>query len=488
MFELLLQADKSMSNGLLDQAERTYWRLIELDPTNAIALACLARISLKRGDGRLARTFADRAIGIDPDSIVARKVIHALEEGSAMPEDSSTPDINLRGAERLEALSRRRRSQLGGDEGGDEGGEGAESSGRARTSGRAKPVQPPAPAPAPTPGSMKPVRGRTQPDQLEPLPAEPLRERRKTGRLAATTAAAAAAAREPMHTRHEPHHAMPTGRRMFEPRPVNAAPDPFAAAEMAAAVAAVDAMDEPYETEPSVNLAADTADTADTAAEVAAEHAARGEANAEAAAEVQAAADVEDAAELEAAAEAEAEPVADAAHVMEAVDATGFGESVALRLAFLSSPIPEGPAEPESQAEPEVGGAPESTAAAEQPTSKPAAQPGPVEAVERYWWRHDPQQPAVAPAEPEAEAAQEVAETQAVREAMAIALLAQNVDDTAGEPGSVLEHKAATPDPAETEPQTHCAEAPPDANAPEEAPAEQDTAPRKRGLFRRFRG
>ena len=46
MFELLLQADKALAEGLLDQAERTYWQLIELDPTNAIAVAGLARVSL----------------------------------------------------------------------------------------------------------------------------------------------------------------------------------------------------------------------------------------------------------------------------------------------------------------------------------------------------------------------------------------------------------------------------------------------------------
>lgn len=369
MFERLIQADRSMSDGLLDQAERTYWQLIELDPTNAIAVACLARISLKRGDARLARTFADRAIGIDPDSIVARKVIHALEEGSALPEDSSTPDINLRGAERLEALSRRRSSQLGGDEGG-EGGEGAAWSGWARTSGRGKPAQLPAPVRAPMPGSVKPVRGRTQSDQLEPRPAEPLRERRKTGRLAAAAAVAAAAARELTHTRHEPHRAMPTGRRMFEPRPVNAAPDPFAAAEMAAVIAAVDAMDEPYESEPSAELAAEEA--------------------------------------------AQPEPkVPDR------------------ELAAASSP--------ESDAD-------------------------------------------------QAERSEEDAETQALREAMTIVLPAQNVDDTAGEPRADLEDPAATPDPTETEPQTHSAEAPPDANAPEEAAANHDSAPRKKGLFRRFRG
>ena len=85
MFELLLQADRAMSSGLLDQAERTYWQLIELDPTNAIAVAGLARIALERGDRRLARTFADQALAIDPDSIAARKVILALDDGTSAP-------------------------------------------------------------------------------------------------------------------------------------------------------------------------------------------------------------------------------------------------------------------------------------------------------------------------------------------------------------------------------------------------------------------
>jgi len=43
MFEVLLQADRALASGALDQAERSYWQLIELDPTNAIAVAGLAR-------------------------------------------------------------------------------------------------------------------------------------------------------------------------------------------------------------------------------------------------------------------------------------------------------------------------------------------------------------------------------------------------------------------------------------------------------------
>src|ERR1035437_9433419 len=90
MFELLLQADKALADGALDQAEKTYWQLIELDPTNAIAVAGLARVSLERGDERSARTFADRALGIDPESIAARRVLETLSHPDH-PHDAQAP-------------------------------------------------------------------------------------------------------------------------------------------------------------------------------------------------------------------------------------------------------------------------------------------------------------------------------------------------------------------------------------------------------------
>jgi len=72
MFELLLQADKSLADGALAQAERTYWQLVDLDPSNAIAFSGLARVALARGDERLARGFADRALDLDPESVTPR--------------------------------------------------------------------------------------------------------------------------------------------------------------------------------------------------------------------------------------------------------------------------------------------------------------------------------------------------------------------------------------------------------------------------------
>ena len=108
MFELLLQADEALANGALDQAEQTYWQLIELDPTNAIAAAGLARVALQRGDKRLARSFADRALGIDPDNVAARKVLDALDRVAAPTEPEPT-GLPLVGAEPGGAERRRPR-------------------------------------------------------------------------------------------------------------------------------------------------------------------------------------------------------------------------------------------------------------------------------------------------------------------------------------------------------------------------------------------
>jgi tetratricopeptide (TPR) repeat protein len=258
MFELLLQADRALADGLFDQAERTYWQLIELDPTNAIAVAGMARVSLHRGDERLARTFADRALAMDPDNIAARRVIEALERTSPAPTGPQPPDLTLKAAERLEALSRRR-----GAEGGATAPRGSRS-GAASAAARSRfaaddeaetagpgsvPGSRPGAAPSSTtgPGTLasKEGRGRTRPDETQPLPKEPLRERRQAGRLAAAAAAAAAAAREPAHPRKGQHHAMPVGRRFFAEGDLKLrGGDAFSEAEMAAAVAAVDAVDE----------------------------------------------------------------------------------------------------------------------------------------------------------------------------------------------------------------------------------------------------
>ncbi len=446
MFELLLQADKSMSDGLLDQAERTYWQLIELDPTNAIAVAGLARISLQRGDQRLARTFADRALGIDPDSIAARRVIDSLDQGGADAAGPGQSDLTL-GAERLEALSRRRTGASEADESAEGAGptgrrKGASRKGAAAAAASAGPGA--ATGPGKGPAASKGARGRVRPDQFGPLPSEPLPDRRQAGRLAAAAAAAAAAAREPTHSRHQ-HRAMPSGRRRFEPGQLKApALDPFSAAEMAAAVAAVDAMEDSADTP---NPGSRTEPSSEPAAGAVAG------ANATLAG---AALTLEDL--------SVGKDPAGAASVMAAIDATEADESVALRLALLSDAAeladrtPESPAEQSGE---DAGDAAGST-----------ADEARADAGARF----------------KGALSEEDAEAQALREAVALVMKGP----AAGQAGSAapsLTSKGSRPAQGETTTKH-------DAAASERTPAESEAgstgeggaSPRKKGLFRRLRG
>jgi hypothetical protein len=301
MFELLLQADRAVSEGLLDQAERTYWQLVELEPTNAIAVVGLARVSLERGDERMARMFADRARAMDPENLAARRIIEALERRIPGDVAAEAPDLPLIAAQRLGALSRRRNAgpdrpeegagtvaaasagpstaaTAGGARGVASGGrhdvtaEAAtgEAAGRGRrkrkdeeagaaTASQAprRPAAKPAKAAQSAPadhaaasggaiGSSRGPRFRLRPDPIPQLPSEPLTERRRAGRLAAAAAAAAAAAmQQSAHLpRHEPHHAMPSRPGRVDAEELRApAQDPYAAAEAAAVVEAVDAVD-----------------------------------------------------------------------------------------------------------------------------------------------------------------------------------------------------------------------------------------------------
>jgi len=275
MFELLLQADKALAGGLLDQAEKTYWQLIELDPTNAIAVAGLARVAMERGDERMARDFADRALGIDPDSILARRVVETIEHRTVAPTGHEPPELPLFAVEQLEALGRRRgKTDAAGAAArtpdvvklvavvepaavGPVAAEpaAAEPKPAAKTAAILAPALAKKAAPVHTVkgarAQVAPVvppassRGKTRPDQIGPMPSEPLAERRHAGRLAAAAAAAAAAARAPVHPRHDQPHPQPVGKYHVALGTLKAPPpDEYSAAEMAAAVAAVDALDD----------------------------------------------------------------------------------------------------------------------------------------------------------------------------------------------------------------------------------------------------
>lgn len=80
MIEALLQAERLLLHGLLDQAERIYANALEQDPLNSIAVVGLARVALERGDDQLAYTQARRALEIDPENAAAQRLEARLAE------------------------------------------------------------------------------------------------------------------------------------------------------------------------------------------------------------------------------------------------------------------------------------------------------------------------------------------------------------------------------------------------------------------------
>jgi hypothetical protein len=99
MIELMLQAERALAVGLVDQAERLYWQAVEADRRNAIAVVGLARVAIERGDNRLAYTFAQGALAIDPENDAARRLAQRLTEviayrGETLPPDPEGPLVS----------------------------------------------------------------------------------------------------------------------------------------------------------------------------------------------------------------------------------------------------------------------------------------------------------------------------------------------------------------------------------------------------------
>lgn len=97
MIELLLEAERALSVGMLDQAERLYWQTVEHDPRNSIAVVGLARVALERRDDRTALEFGRRALAIDPLNAAAGRLVTRLEEvmrarGEPIPETATPPE------------------------------------------------------------------------------------------------------------------------------------------------------------------------------------------------------------------------------------------------------------------------------------------------------------------------------------------------------------------------------------------------------------
>ena len=146
MIELILQAERALSVGQLEQAERLYRQAAEADPRNSIAVVGLARVALDRGDDRGAYTLARQALDIDPENAAAQRLADRLDEvmryrGEEPPVVEATPQ-----------------------------------SVQAPVAQAPAPAAPP-PQPTPPPSSMPPAKG---PPPLAPRPATAPRPRRRS--------------------------------------------------------------------------------------------------------------------------------------------------------------------------------------------------------------------------------------------------------------------------------------------------------------------
>ncbi len=80
MIELLLQAERALTSGMLDQAERLYGQAIEADPRSSIPIVGLARVALERKDDLAAYEFSRRALAVDPDNVAAQRLVTRMGE------------------------------------------------------------------------------------------------------------------------------------------------------------------------------------------------------------------------------------------------------------------------------------------------------------------------------------------------------------------------------------------------------------------------
>jgi alkyl sulfatase BDS1-like metallo-beta-lactamase superfamily hydrolase len=80
VIEQILQADRLLQVDQVDKARDMYQRVVELDPGNAIAVVGLAQCALADGDDRSAHDLAARALTIDPENDMARRMEARLSE------------------------------------------------------------------------------------------------------------------------------------------------------------------------------------------------------------------------------------------------------------------------------------------------------------------------------------------------------------------------------------------------------------------------
>ena len=96
MIEVLIEAERALTHGLVDQAERLYRQVADNDPKSSIAVMGLARVALERGDDRTAYLHGRAALAIDPDNPAAQHLVMRLTEimagrGESPPSVDATP-------------------------------------------------------------------------------------------------------------------------------------------------------------------------------------------------------------------------------------------------------------------------------------------------------------------------------------------------------------------------------------------------------------
>jgi hypothetical protein len=98
MMELLVEAERYLSHGLLDHAERLFRQVAAADPKSSIAAVGLARVALEHEDDATAYAFGRRALAIDPENPAARHLVLRLEEvvrgrGDTLPSEAEIATI-----------------------------------------------------------------------------------------------------------------------------------------------------------------------------------------------------------------------------------------------------------------------------------------------------------------------------------------------------------------------------------------------------------
>ncbi|MBF6604942.1 MAG: hypothetical protein IVW53_05095 [Chloroflexi bacterium] len=83
MIEILLQAERTLSMGRLDEAERLYRLVADADPHDAIALVGLARVAAERADDARALGYARQALALDSQNPAAARLVERLTDLAA---------------------------------------------------------------------------------------------------------------------------------------------------------------------------------------------------------------------------------------------------------------------------------------------------------------------------------------------------------------------------------------------------------------------